>query len=414
MTAIVGILNKKAVAIAADSAMTVIRGDDRKIYNTTQKIFRLSKKQPVGVMVFNDAEFMGTPWEVLIKLYYDKSGDKDLPTVESYREDFISFLKNSKYFTTEEEQQDALNDEMTDVVYTIYRGAKKICKMAEEANLDELPAEKQLPFYNNYVKVLLESCADAGVCEDFERYTISQFRKYARPAFERLFKDMKEEKMPIDGVAWEKAVFAYIQSKNFRNFTGLVFVGYGSEQIYPALALIFINIAFDGHLRMQTDSERDVTISNDNDAEIRSYAQDDVIRTLLKGLAPDLEQQYKKFIQNKLNEVKSSFSDIAKKAKCSDSTLKKIAKIDEEDICNQICKDVNDYISDEYLKGLFRSIASFDVPDMASMAESLIAVTNLQRHITSSEESVGGPVDVAVITRSEGFVWIKHKNWFDK
>ena len=50
----------------------------------------------------------------------------------------------------------------------------------------------------------------------------------------------------------------------------------------------------------------------------------------------------------------------------------------------------------------------------ASMAESLIAVTNLQRHITSSEESVGGPVDVAVITRSEGFVWMKHKNWFDK
>ena len=50
----------------------------------------------------------------------------------------------------------------------------------------------------------------------------------------------------------------------------------------------------------------------------------------------------------------------------------------------------------------------------AGMAESLIAVTNLQRHITSSEESVGGPVDVAVITRSEGFVWMKHKNWFDK
>ena len=76
--------------------------------------------------------------------------------------------------------------------------------------------------------------------------------------------------------------------------------------------------------------------------------------------------------------------------------------------------EVSEYIGDEYLKGLFRSIASFNVPDMASMAESLIAVTNLQRHITSSEESVGGPVDVAVITRSEGFVWMKHKNWFDK
>jgi len=31
-----------------------------------------------------------------------------------------------------------------------------------------------------------------------------------------------------------------------------------------------------------------------------------------------------------------------------------------------------------------------------------------------SDESVGGPIDVAVITRSEGFIWVKHKDWFQK
>ena len=34
MTAIVGILNKRGVAIAADSAVTVGNGDNVKIYNT--------------------------------------------------------------------------------------------------------------------------------------------------------------------------------------------------------------------------------------------------------------------------------------------------------------------------------------------------------------------------------------------
>ena len=91
----------------------------------------------------------------------------------------------------------------------------------------------------------------------------------------------------------------------------MVFVGYRSEQIYPALAPILINIAFDGHLRMLTDPEGDVAISNENNAEIRSYAQDDVIRTLLRGLAPDVREQYQKCIQTKLNEVKASFGDIA-------------------------------------------------------------------------------------------------------
>ena len=42
MTAIVGILNKRAAVLAADSALTVVKGDKMKIYNTTTKIFQLS------------------------------------------------------------------------------------------------------------------------------------------------------------------------------------------------------------------------------------------------------------------------------------------------------------------------------------------------------------------------------------
>ena len=52
--------------------------------------------------------------------------------------------------------------------------------------------------------------------------------------------------------------------------------------------------------------------------------------------------------------------------------------------------------------------------DVANMAESLVSLTYLQRHISSSEESVGGPVDVAVITKVNGFQWIKHKSWLQK
>lgn len=40
MTAIVGILNKRAAAIAADSAMTVGKDDNQKIYNTAQKSYQ--------------------------------------------------------------------------------------------------------------------------------------------------------------------------------------------------------------------------------------------------------------------------------------------------------------------------------------------------------------------------------------
>ena len=58
MTAIVGILNKKAAVMAADSAMTVTRGDKTRIYNNATKIFKLSDKYPVGLMLFNSMDFM--------------------------------------------------------------------------------------------------------------------------------------------------------------------------------------------------------------------------------------------------------------------------------------------------------------------------------------------------------------------
>ncbi|WP_455086715.1 hypothetical protein [Prevotella denticola] len=57
MTAIVAVLNKHAVAIAADSAVTM--GDTHKVVNSANKIFTLSKYHPVAVMTYSNAAFMG-------------------------------------------------------------------------------------------------------------------------------------------------------------------------------------------------------------------------------------------------------------------------------------------------------------------------------------------------------------------
>ena len=58
MTAEVAIMNKTAVAMAADSAVTIPTGKGQKIYNTAHKLFKLSRCQPVGIMIYGTAEFM--------------------------------------------------------------------------------------------------------------------------------------------------------------------------------------------------------------------------------------------------------------------------------------------------------------------------------------------------------------------
>ncbi|MCH5238582.1 MAG: hypothetical protein J1E95_12475, partial [Muribaculaceae bacterium] len=88
MTAIVGILNKQAVAVAADSAVTV--GGGTKIYNTANKIFNLSKGCPVGIAIYGNAALNSCiPWEVVIKMYRKHIGKKTFPMLSGYADDFF-------------------------------------------------------------------------------------------------------------------------------------------------------------------------------------------------------------------------------------------------------------------------------------------------------------------------------------
>ncbi len=73
MTAEVALLNKTAIALAADSATTVTYWDKNqpktRYFKGANKVFNLSKVHPVGVMTFASANLNGVPWEVIIKAY---------------------------------------------------------------------------------------------------------------------------------------------------------------------------------------------------------------------------------------------------------------------------------------------------------------------------------------------------------
>ena len=95
MTAEVAILNLEAVALAADSAVT-IRGEDgaAKIFNSANKLFALSDSAPVGILVYDNASFLSIPWETVIKEYRSKRGRKTFGALGDYVNDFKAFLSD--------------------------------------------------------------------------------------------------------------------------------------------------------------------------------------------------------------------------------------------------------------------------------------------------------------------------------
>ena len=52
--------------------------------------------------------------------------------------------------------------------------------------------------------------------------------------------------------------------------------------------------------------------------------------------------------------------------------------------------------------------------ELAEMAETLVNLTSFKRRVTPEAETVGGPVDVAVISKGDGLIWIKRKHYFSQ
>ena len=113
MTAIVGILNKKGIAIAADSAVTFSNGtrtlynkdgqaetvSESKILNSGDKMLRLKDKQLVAVMIVGNSHLclsssQHIPWDVIIRWYRKLHDESGFPSLEAYIEDLMGFVNS--------------------------------------------------------------------------------------------------------------------------------------------------------------------------------------------------------------------------------------------------------------------------------------------------------------------------------
>lgn len=43
----------------------------------------------------------------------------------------------------------------------------------------------------------------------------------------------------------------------------------------------------------------------------------------------------------------------------------------------------------------------------------MVELASLKKRVSREVETVGGPIDVAVVTKIDGFIWIKRKHYFD-
>lgn len=195
--------------------------------------------------------------------------------------------------------------------------------------------------------------------------------------------------------------------------TGLVFVGYGESEIYPSLYPLNVSLAVDGHLRYYVDKDRIVEISAHGCAtSIVPFAQIDVTQTIVRGINPTFRHILYDVISDTVSNVLGIIANHLTKDDSTAAMAPIIRGLDTTLTTKNAIQTIQQKMFNCYTVPLLQTVIGLDKEDMANMAESFISLTSLVRRMQPGEETVGGPVDVAVISKGDGFVWINRKHYF--
>lgn len=402
MTAIVGVMNKHAVAIAADSAVTM--GNTHKVVNSANKIFTLSKYHPIAVMTYNNASFMGTPWDIIIKEYRKNLGEQSFPTLREYVDDFLTFL-HKRHFFTGEKTQHAFLTLLLDSFYNLC-----LAEIKQEFNLPDVSSITERHIEEKLTRCLNNN-KDADRCPEFKTLSLDDFKNYSNEDIISYSKGISYKNPDL----LLEAFFYYLVAQFSQPFyTGLVFVGYGEDEIYPSLYPINVVLGFDDKLKYKEDSGNiGIIHEHGPGAVIVPFAQTDVTLTILRGINPTFQDIISIVVDKSIQSYTKAITDILDGDPCTLAVSSAVKGLDRKSVIREITQNINREMFDCYTNPLLNTVVSLDKEDMAHMAESFIALTSLVRRMQPGEETVGGPVDVAVISKGDGFIWIKRKHYFN-
>lgn len=165
-----------------------------------------------------------------------------------------------------------------------------------------------------------------------------------------------------------------------------------------------------GNIRIRELSEIKI-IPGVSESNIMPYVQGDVTTAVLTGVDPNYKDELKNAIQNTFAEVSERLEQIINNPDLTTQIEGAMISLSSEFI-----QRLEDYQWNEITGPLLDILKHMGKEDMAELAESLVNITSLKRKFTSSDssdESVGGPVDVAIITKGDGFIWMKRKHYFE-
>ncbi len=414
MTAEIAVLNGAGVALAADSAVTVSR-EASKIYLSADKLFQFSLNAPVAAMIYGNATLLGVPWETIIKCYRAKLGQRTFARLEDYQRDFVRFLKSDKKMFPARLQAEDI--EISIVGFYAHIRNEFMKNVAEaHAQGQQLTAIQNKRMFTSLVKDELEKSKKWPSLDEMSPKRIQEMRKRYTRTIRKCRADIFEE-LPISQDTGRRLVDLAMEVLTRRRLlqggtsSGVVIAGFGDEEHFPRLIRMqVLGIAIDLPLYFV---EGHVAVETGREAVVVPLAQKEMVETFMEGIDPKLREMIETSTGRLFTQMSSIIIDELKAKHPKEAVaLKRKVSAGLDALLAALYTEWTSFRRKGYTSPVMQMVASLPKDELGAMAESLVNLTRFKRRISNEQETVGGPIDVAVITKGDGFVWTKRKHYF--
>jgi hypothetical protein len=410
MTSEIAVMNQRAVALAADSAVTLIDGGTVVVRNDQRKLFNLIEQRPVGVMFFGVADILGHPWEHLIEHYQKTAKPGDFAHVRDYATSFTGMLDHLDEFFPPARQKDDYKRLLASVFRYILHLGQYLREVGggDRANMSDVQILEEAigrvwrdyQFHDDGSPRQNLPCFPEG-------FAASVKRDYGKTIDELIAYGFQPFGLPAATVQKlrEIAVFAVVKDLFLEDVTGLVFAGFGAEERYPIVATHFLS-AIVGGIVKRAEASIDA-IDGDVRSKIRVFADSEVTNAFIRGIDFNLERRVygviQHLMQSLVDQVIGAFGNI------DPAQREDVRRRFQADLVPQYFNAfrgmIGDYQQQAFINPVLRVLEIAARNELAETARELVSLNVFKKRIMAQKQTVGGAIDVAVISREGGFQW---------
>lgn len=385
MTSEICIMNTEGVVLAADSAVTISGGNEKKTYNTVNKLFSMDKHN-VGIMINGNATFNYLPLELIIKEYKKNLEDIQFTDINDYVTQFISFLDEFPESKSQYAELEFINQYVQEL--------GKLINQESETKINAILNEKGQIAVEEVNEIFIETVSYYHEEVKSKRNVIFEYKHdYIKENYHRFIRDYiknKYQEQYINDEFVEKFIsfieFVIKTDLMVTNHSNIIFAGYGKNDVLPSMVDLDLMGSFDNKIKYFVRDKETISIENNNRASITPFAQTDMIETIIKGVHPSIT-----------NEIIDIFMNLEIEL---DRKKEMLSKIDT-------------FQNSYFIRPFLNTIEHLPLVELPSVAETLINITSFKKKYSSNVETVGGPVDILTITKGEGPIWINRKHYFE-